>query len=161
MRSIENWQYTVHALNQRKGFYDYQAKINAVEELLDRVRNSPIHDYEPMPVEKVPTDISLGEYNALSDILADYKRAMHERKLLLVIGELCEAHEELRAGHEPREIYFSGEKSDKPEGVPIELADAQIRLWDLEQAMGIDGEYAVNLKHDYNETRPYKHGKQF
>ncbi len=144
MRSIENWQYTVHALSQRKGFYDYQKDVDILSDLIaDQDR------------------LTEREIKGLTRLLADYKQAMHERKLLLVIGELCEVHEEMRAGHQPREIYFSGEKNDKPEGVPIELADAQIRLWDLEQAMGIDGEYSANLKHEYNETRPHKHGKIF
>ncbi len=156
MRSIENWQYTVHALNLRKGFYDYEADIEIASGFLDKVFAE-----KSAPGTANLTDISISQYWALAHIITDYKKAMHERKLLLVIGELCEAHEELRAGRQPKEVYFSGEKGDKPEGVPIELADAQIRLWDLEQAMGIDGEYSANLKHEYNETREYRHGKCF
>lgn len=154
MRSIENWQYTVHALNQRKGFYDYEKDIELAEGWLADAR--AVLAIDPLTVEMQGKEI-----DAIGRIVADYRKAMHERKLLLVIGELCEAHEEMRSGRAPAEIYFSGEKNDKPEGVPIELADAQIRLWDLEQAMKIDGEYCATLKHEYNESRPHKHGRQF
>lgn len=52
-------------------------------------------------------------------------------------------------------------KSKKPEGVAVELADAVIRIADLCGHMGIDLEAAIALKMDYNETRPFKHGKKF
>lgn len=141
----------VHELNKRKGFYDYEKDVVAAEEVIKAMDDS----------SSQAGAFAYGDTDCLKRILIDYKRAMHERKLLLVIGELCEAHEEMRAGHAPAEIYFSGDKQDKPEGVPIELADAQIRLWDLEQAMKIDGEYCATLKHEYNEGRKYRHGKQF
>jgi hypothetical protein len=34
-------------------------------------------------------------------------------------------------------------------------------LLDLEQACGIDTEYCMDMKHDYNGTREYRHGRQF
>lgn len=80
------------------------------------------------------------------------------RSLLLVVGEITEAQEELRAGHAPTEIYFNG---TKPEGFPVELADAVIRILDLAQELGIDLDTAMEMKHNYNLSRPYKHGKQF
>lgn len=83
-----------------------------------------------------------------------------DRKLILAIGEISEAHEELRAGHDPQEIYFNPD-SLKPEGFPIEIADAVIRLLDLCEHQGVDLEYAMQLKHDYNVTRSFKHGKAF
>lgn len=49
----------------------------------------------------------------------------------------------------------------KPEGVAVELADAVIRIADLCGHLGIDLEAAIALKMDYNETRPFKHGKRF
>lgn len=82
------------------------------------------------------------------------------RKLLLIISEICEAQEELRAGHKPEEIYFNP-GSDKPEGFSIELADASIRIMDILQFVGVNLETAMNLKHDYNLTRPHLHNKKF
>lgn len=48
---------------------------------------------------------------------------------------------------------------EKPEGELIEIADAIIRLADYCGRNGWDLEEAVNLKMQYNKTRPYKHGK--
>lgn len=58
------------------------------------------------------------------------------------------------------ETYCSA-RSKKPEGVAVELADAVIRIADLCGHMGIDLEAAIAMKMDYNETRPFKHGKKF
>lgn len=76
-------------------------------------------------------------------------------RLMLIVGELAEAQEELRAGHAPTETYL---KDGKPEGFPIELADALIRLLDLAGWLGIDLDKAVKIKTRFNTTRPYKHG---
>lgn len=81
-----------------------------------------------------------------------------ERMFLLAIGELVEAQNELRDGHGIEDIYFN---DGKPEGFGIELADAVIRLLDTADTLGLDIEKLVALKMNYNEGRPYKHGKQF
>lgn len=47
----------------------------------------------------------------------------------------------------------------KPVGFPSELADILIRVFDLAGALGIDLEAEVELKMNYNKSRPYKHGK--
>jgi NTP pyrophosphatase (non-canonical NTP hydrolase) len=49
----------------------------------------------------------------------------------------------------------------KPEGFPVELADAVIRLFGLAYEAGIDLPAAIEEKLAYNATRPFKHGKQF
>lgn len=46
----------------------------------------------------------------------------------------------------------------KPEGVPIELADVLIRVFDFCYRHGIDMTTALRLKHAYNATRPHLHG---
>lgn len=73
-------------------------------------------------------------------------------------SELSEALEEHRNGRGPREIYFNDSKPDKPEGVPTELADVIIRILDYCVREGVDIEYALKLKHEYNKSRPYRHG---
>lgn len=88
----------------------------------------------------------------------------------LIHSELSEALEEVRAGKP--DLYFkevngftvtdmTERRGEKPEGVAVELADAVIRIADLCGHMGIDLEAAIALKMDYNETRPFKHGKKF
>lgn len=80
--------------------------------------------------------------------------------LALVHSEVSEAVEEVRAGNDPREIsYAENPKRLKPLGLPIELADAVIRIADLCGELGIDLEKAIEIKHQYNRTRPYRHGK--
>lgn len=78
--------------------------------------------------------------------------------LLLIHAELSEAVEEYRKGYPPNYIY-EGEDG-KPEGIPIELADVQIRLLDLCEQFGIDLEAAVHLKNEYNKTRSFRHGNK-
>lgn len=92
----------------------------------------------------------------------------YTEKLFLVVSELVEAGEELRSGHAPDEIYVDEVMSDlqdaqlsKPEGVPIELADAVIRIMDFCGYAGIDLEAAIELKMKFNTTRPHLHGKKF
>lgn len=49
-------------------------------------------------------------------------------------------------------------QSKKPEGVAVELADCVIRILDYCGHAGIDLEEAIRIKHEYNKSRPYRHG---
>jgi len=46
----------------------------------------------------------------------------------------------------------------KPEGIAVELADCIIRILDSCGKENIDIESVIKIKHEYNKTRPYKHG---
>lgn len=99
-------------------------------------------------------------------------------KLMLIVGEVAEAHEEIRAGIDPQLTYYPSKSvtptwmtpveraafefaPHKPEGVPSELADIVIRVFDLAGALGIDLADAIKEKAAFNATRPHKHGKVF
>jgi hypothetical protein len=113
----------------------------------------------------------------------DFQKALTE-KLTLVMEEVMEAFGEVRDGRPPLETYFVDRKGKigpkdqeypeqvydtdgvpqlKPEGLLVELADANIRISDLVFLLGASDEYikALHIKHEYNATRPFKHGRQF
>lgn len=74
--------------------------------------------------------------------------------LALLHSEVSEALECAREGHMETTFRADG----KPEGFMSELADIFIRLADTAQACGGDLEAEVRRKHEYNRTRPHKHG---
>ena len=76
--------------------------------------------------------------------------------LALIHSEISEALEEYRNGHGATEIYYGD--NGKPEGIPIELADAIIRILDYCGYAGIDIDAAITGKHGYNKSRPFRHG---
>lgn len=76
--------------------------------------------------------------------------------LALIHSEVSEALEEYRNGRLPTEVYAGN--NGKPEGIPIELADVIIRVLDYCGYAGIDIDAAISQKHEYNRTRPYRHG---
>jgi hypothetical protein len=94
---------------------------------------------------------------------------------MLMVTEIAEATEEARAGNPP--LYYvtnDGRVTDgdlggifpltvagklqKPEGELIELADTVIRILDYCGAKGWDIQSAIQIKHDYNQTRAHRHG---
>lgn len=83
-----------------------------------------------------------------------------DQKLLLIVGELIEAQECIRSGHDVKKKWYR-EKDGKPEGFSVELADAGIRLFDLAEALGLDLEADMIEKHAFNSGRPFKHGREF
>ena len=80
--------------------------------------------------------------------------------MMLFTCEVAEAYEEYRNGHDVTEVYYNDSKPDKPEGIPIELADVLIRIFDFCGRYGIDLESAIETKIEYNATRPYRHGNK-
>jgi NTP pyrophosphatase (non-canonical NTP hydrolase) len=93
-------------------------------------------------------------------------------------GEISEALEDVRGGRmalmfrdvETGEVLTREQRDEalerdeeplsrfKPIGFPSELADALIRILDTCGALGIDIEETVRVKHEFNETRPRRHG---
>ncbi|MFW5436336.1 hypothetical protein [Paenibacillus apiarius] len=73
----------------------------------------------------------------------------------LMHSELSEALEDYRNGRGFNDIYYEG---DKPCGIPIELADTVIRIFDTCGHLGIDLDEAIGLKMVYNQSRPERHG---
>lgn len=76
----------------------------------------------------------------------------------LMHSELSEALEEHRNGHAVTEIYNAPGDINKPEGIPVELADVLIRIFDFCQQYDVPLLEALKLKMYYNETRSHRHG---
>jgi NTP pyrophosphatase (non-canonical NTP hydrolase) len=107
-------------------------------------------------------------------------------QIALMHSELSEALEEYRNHKGMTEIYYECKSNmwcpqnlknvcqnngcwypiDKPEpcpnakpcGIPTELADCIIRIFDTCGRYGVDLEEVLKIKMEYNLSRPYKHG---
>lgn len=73
---------------------------------------------------------------------------------MLVVGEIAEASECIRNG----EKFWRLTENGKPEGELSELADAVIRIMDICASRGWDLGWAISTKHNFNKSRPYRHG---
>lgn len=74
--------------------------------------------------------------------------------LALMHSELSEALEAARKG-------FPQDSKVPFDNFTVELADCIIRIFDLAGGMELPLVDAMLAKHEYNKTRPHKHGKVF
>lgn len=75
--------------------------------------------------------------------------------IALMHSELSEALEALRKGNP------DDDKCPEFSNLEIEFADTIIRIMDTAEERGLNISGAILAKHEFNKTRPYKHGKKF
>lgn len=92
------------------------------------------------------------------------EKGWHDREvgfgefIALCHSELSEALDDYRNGLPLDAIYYGAD--GKPCGVPTELADTVIRIFEYCKRQGIDIEQALLEKMEFNKTRPYRHGNK-
>lgn len=140
-------------------------------------RNSVAHGFgehgDRLRKELSKAESNMARMEAASPPYAPNQRAWIERRLnearenysayvgnrlMLIAGEVTEAHEEVRNG-----LDFSTRFTDagKPEGLGSELADALIRTLDTAVELGVDMEQELRNKMPFNYGRPAMHGRKF
>lgn len=55
-------------------------------------------------------------------------------------------------------VTVNNDLCGKLEGVAVEMIDCMIRILDWCGFMGVDVDAILEAKHEYNKTRPYRHG---
>lgn len=135
--SVEEWEAEIHAWAKRKGWWETFTLIRDIE----------LPGHSPEVLEKFKNDLTLNVFIA---------------KLALAQSEIAEAIEELRSNNLDIRIDNA---TGKPEGAPVEMADAVIRLLDANRAIceytGVRATagLAMKIKMDFNEKRPHRHGR--
>lgn len=96
-------------------------------------------------------------WNESEDGWTERQRHMHRAEMIcLMHSELSECLEFLRKKEQPAMDDHVPELT----GEAAELADVLIRIFHYCGKYGIDLGRAVALKHEFNITRPYRHGKR-
>lgn len=91
-------------------------------------------------------------------VRARIELALKAEQHMLFVTELAESMEALRT-KTPDGAPYMDDKVPALTGVEAELADTLIRIFHYAGKHGLDLGRAVQLKHEYNTKRPYRHGK--
>lgn len=151
------------------------AKIETIQELIeDSFLTAELKGWHEDPPRTVPEDVSLFHSEA-SELLEDHRnhrapteiyyetgelddKTMTEIETVLMTEGVIPYPPERRPDLLQRIRECTKKDVAKPCGIPIELADIVIRVADFAKKHGIDLVEAIQIKADYNRTRPHRHG---
>lgn len=91
-------------------------------------------------------------HSELSEALEEYRNGRKTEYFDCKLGDYCWGCGDFR---DPEHCSYKG---DKPEGIAVEMIDCMIRILDWCGKEGIDVDRLLKEKHEYNKTRPYRHG---
>ena len=98
-------------------------------------------------------------HSELSEALEEYRNGKP------MIYHYCGKSGQICEGESCRGFAYRTEKleecrlyNQKPEGVAVEMIDCLIRILDWCGKEGVDVDAILQDKHEYNKTRPYRHG---
>lgn len=147
------------------------SKIETIQQLIDdSYETAHIKGWHEDPPRTVPEDVSLFHSEA-SELLEDHRNHHAPTEIYYETGELDDATlDKINRVLSAADIFLENRgllqkvrectKKDiaKPCGIPIELADIVIRVAHFAKKHNIDLVEAIQIKADYNRTRPHRHG---
>jgi len=117
-------------------------------------KNAVDHGWWDHPRQTLPETIALC-HSELSEALEEYR---NHKPMAYIVCDLCP--HQAKPGYNCAELDTcpNAEHRDKPEGVAVEMIDCIIRILDFCGYHEIDIDTLLKAKHEYNITRPYRHG---
>lgn len=120
--------------------------------------NAVAHGWYEKPVP-FPTIIALC-HSELSEALEEYRNGRPNEWYACTegeSGEICNPEDQYDCRNYDKQENCK-HRSKKPEGIAVEMADCIIRILEWCGKEGIDIDRLITEKHEYNKTRPYRHG---